>query len=77
VDISYSMAVTNPSSLTIWFISFNSATRVVEWTTSDYAQVGTYTITITGKIQAASAFEASLSFTLTVTASCAQSNEGN
>jgi hypothetical protein len=71
------MAVTNPSNLAIWFISFNTAARAVEWTTSNFAQVGTYTITITGKIQAASAFEASLSFTLTVTASCTQSNEGN
>ncbi len=70
-------AVTNPSNLAIQFISFNTATRIVDWYTSNFTQVGTYTFTITGKIQAASAFEASLSFTLTVTASCAQSNEGN
>ncbi len=50
------MTVTNPSSLNTAFITFNATNRVVAWYTNTNAQVGTYTITITGKIVAAQTF---------------------
>ncbi len=71
------MTVTNPSSLNTDFITFNIANRVVAWNTNTNNQVGTYTITITGKIVAAQTFETTLSFPLTVTASCLASTETN
>jgi hypothetical protein len=46
------------------FISFIPNSRVVSWYSNSIVQVGTYTITITGKITAASNFTQATTFSL-------------
>jgi hypothetical protein len=59
------------------FITMDSSTRLVTWITNSNAQVGTYTIKITGTISAATNWENYIEFNLTVTGSCASSTENN
>jgi hypothetical protein len=70
-DIVYSMTVAPATiSLTTTFITFTPSTSTVVWVTTDIAQVGAYTITVTGTIISASTWTQSTSFTLTVAGSC-------
>jgi hypothetical protein len=62
----YSMTVTPPSGATTGFISFNPSSRVVGWYTSSATQIGTFTITVTGKIVAVSEFTKNIFFSLLV-----------
>ena len=56
------------------FITFIPTSRVVSWYTNSIPQVGTYTITITGKIIAASIFTQATTFSLQVY-NCSTSTE--
>ena len=50
---------------------------MVAWSVTTNAQIGTYTIRITGTIYAATTWSNYFEFTLTVTGSCPTSTESN
>jgi len=77
-DIVYSMSVVaNPTSLDTNFISFNSGTRTVSWSTSNSAYIGTNSVKITSKISRNSGVTSKLSsFDLVVTGqTCSESTD--
>jgi hypothetical protein len=69
-----SVTVTSPGIETD-FITFEPETRVVSWVATNNAKSGTYTITITGTINASSIWTKSISFLLIVTYNCRYSPE--
>lgn len=68
---------TSPSSLDTSWITFDSTSRTIIWTTqSSAAYIGVYTITITGSITVTTpVYSDTVSFTLTVTPTCATTTE--
>ncbi len=63
------------SATTSSFITLDTINRKASWFSASNANVGTYTISITGTIRAASDWSSTTSFSLTITGTCIGATE--
>ena len=75
-DINYTYGVTDSLGQDVTWITFDANTRVVTWQQDPASTPSTYTVTITGTINALSSYSTTTAFTITTTIpTCAESLE--